>query len=62
MAFISKGPDIVSASDGTFEFAVTQGDFIHPGIFQCEIEITKSGNVRESTKAVEFYVKWSPAG
>lgn len=60
MSFISQNVSAVSAVNGTWEYAVTESDFIHPGLFQLELELTKSG-VRESTKPVEFYVKWSPA-
>jgi len=59
-SFLNEAASIVTAADGTWEYAVTQDNFIHPGTFLLEIELTKS-NVHESTKPVEFFVKWGPA-
>lgn len=58
--FFNKQASVVSGINGTFEYAVNQGDMPHPQLYLMEIELNKLGVV-ESTKPVEFHVKPSPS-
>ena len=46
--YFDKTATIVSASDGTFEYAVGEGEMPTPGIYNVKAELSKSG-AREST-------------
>jgi hypothetical protein len=46
--YLNKTASIVSATDGTFDYAVAQGEMPPPGLYNVKIELTKSG-ARESS-------------
>ena len=56
----NKTADIVTAADGTFSYAVTEGDMPIWGNYEVSVELTKSG-VRETTlNQVEFQILEGP--
>ena len=56
-----KAATIVTAADGTFSYAVAEGEMPPPGIYKVSIELTKSG-VKESTlNRQELFVKIGPS-
>lgn len=57
----NKAATIVSATDGTFSYAVAEGEIPPPGIYKVSVELTKSG-VRETTlNRQELFVKIGPS-
>jgi len=58
-AHFSKTATIVSASAGTWSYAVADGEMIPPGVYLIELDLTKSGE-RMSTFPEEFHVSASP--
>ena len=55
----NKTASIVSASSGTWSYAVQQNDMISPGVYLFEIELSKSGEVM-STFPETFTVEYGP--
>ena len=59
--FFNKVVDIVVAADGTWSFAVGQGEIPPRGIYFVKVELTKAG-VRESTlNRVELHILEGPS-
>jgi len=58
-AHFSKTATIVSASAGTWSYAVAEGEMIPSGVYNLEVDLTKSGE-RMSTFPEEFHVSASP--
>lgn len=56
-----KDATIVSATGGTFSYAVGEGEIPPPGIYKVSLELTKAG-VKESTlNRQELFVKIGPS-
>jgi hypothetical protein len=56
----NKTADIVTAADGTFSYAIAQGDLPIWGNYEVLVELTKSG-VQESTlNQIEFQIMDGP--
>lgn len=59
--YFNKTASIVTAADGTFDYAVGEGEMPPPEIYYIKVELTKSG-VKESTlNRQELYVLEGPA-
>jgi hypothetical protein len=58
--FFNKTASIVVAANGTWEYAVTEGDMPRRGVYYVTVQISKSG-ARESTlNRVEFNILEGP--
>lgn len=57
----NKEATIVSATGGTWEYAVARGEMPRRGIYRLELEMSATGR-QESTTPVEFYVQGGPGG
>ena len=57
--YFNKTASIVSASAGTWSYAVALGELPPEGLYLLEIELSKSGEVM-STEPVEFFIQGSP--
>lgn len=56
----NKTATIVSASDGTFEYAVAEGDMPIYGVYYAALELTKSGVRETNINQVEFQILEGP--
>ena len=56
---VDSACNIVSAAAGTCRYLVTSTDFIVVGLYECELELTKTG-VIESTRKYSLEVTESP--
>jgi len=56
----NKTATIVSAVNGTWEYGVVSGEMATSGLYQLEIELSKSGEVM-STFPVEFHILSGPS-
>ena len=57
----NKTASIVSATAGTFSYAVAQGDMPPPGIYKVSIELAKSGTKESTLNRQELFVKIGPS-
>jgi len=60
--FFNKTADIVVAADGTWSYAVKQGEIPPRGIYYVKLEIAKSGDQESTLNRVELHVLEGPGG
>jgi len=58
-SYFSETASIVTAADGTWSYAVNDGEMAPEGFYLIEAQLTKSGD-RESTFPEHFYISRSP--
>ena len=58
--YFGKTAGIVSASAGTWSYAVAQGEMPPSGLYLIEVELTKAGE-QMSTFPEEFYIQSGPS-
>lgn len=52
--------NIISEAAGTCRYLITGSDFLVVGLYKCELELTKSGTVIESTRSYTLEITESP--
>lgn len=57
-----KEASIVSAGNGTFSYAVAQGEMPTNGRYLVKLELSKSGEVMSTLNDVYLFVKGGPSG
>jgi len=58
--FFRKTASIVVAADGTWEYAVKDGEIPPRGIYFCKIEISKTGDKESTLNRVELQILEGP--
>ena len=60
--FFNKTGTIVTAADGTWSYAVQQGEMPPRGIYFVKVEISKSGVIESTLNRIEIQVLEGPSG
>lgn len=59
--YFNKTGSIVSASSGTWDYAVQQNDVPSSGLYLVKVELSKSGEILSTLNDVELFVKEGPS-